>query len=105
MDRIPKQQSAGDIPEPVGRGEAVKLLTALPGWELGPRHIRRKYTFASFREAIAFVNRVADLAEAEGHHPDISIEYRAVTLAFTTHAIGGLSRRDFAVAARMDAGL
>ncbi len=105
MDRTRKQHLSGDTPEPVGKEEAGGLLATLTGWELGPRHIRRKYTFASFREAIAFVNRVADLAEAEGHHPDISIEYRAVTLAFTTHAIGGLSRRDFAVAARMDAGL
>jgi 4a-hydroxytetrahydrobiopterin dehydratase len=66
------------------------------------RRIRRRFRFPDFRAAIAFVNEVAEIAENEGHHPDITIVYRNVTLDLTTHAIGGLSENDFIMAAKLD---
>ena len=58
--------------------------------------------FKNFIGALAFVNKVGDLAEAEGHHPDIHISYNKVQLTLTTHAIGGLSENDFILAAKID---
>ena len=64
--------------------------------------LRRVFKFPSFKEAIEFVNKVADLAEDEGHHPDFRINYKKVTLELTTHAIGGLSENDFVMAAKIE---
>lgn len=64
--------------------------------------LERTFELSSFAEAIAFVNRVAALAEEENHHPDISISYRKVTLRWTTHSAGGITERDHALAARTD---
>ena len=64
--------------------------------------LERTYEFGSFGEAIAFVNRVAALAEAESHHPDIAIAYRNVTLRWTTHSAGGITERDSELAGRSD---
>jgi 4a-hydroxytetrahydrobiopterin dehydratase len=65
--------------------------------------LERTFELASFAAAIAFVGRVADLAEAENHHPDIAIDYRKVTLRWTTHDAGGITARDRELAARSDA--
>ena len=62
--------------------------------------LERTFEFGSFGDAIAFVNRVASLAEAEDHHPDIGIAYRKVTLRWTTHSDGGITDRDRALALR-----
>jgi 4a-hydroxytetrahydrobiopterin dehydratase len=62
--------------------------------------LERTFELPSFREAIAFVNRVADLAEEADHHPDIAISYRKVTLRWTTHSAGGITERDHELAAR-----
>jgi 4a-hydroxytetrahydrobiopterin dehydratase len=75
-----------------------------PGWERAGAEIRRTYRFRDFREALAFVNRVGDLAERAGHHPDIDIRYNVVTLALTTHDAGGLTAKDFELALSIDAG-
>jgi 4a-hydroxytetrahydrobiopterin dehydratase len=83
--------------------DARTRLAALTGWALDGDRLRKRYTLESFNAAIAFVNRVAALAEAADHHPDILIEYRHVTLTLTTHDEGGLSARDFSLAARIDA--
>ena len=64
--------------------------------------LRRTVTFGSFAEAIAFVNRLADLAERENHHPDIDIRYKTVTISWTTHSAGGVTDRDRELAARTD---
>ena len=61
--------------------------------------LERTYELPSFAEAIAFVNRVAELAEAENHHPDIAVSYRKVTLRWTTHSAGGITDRDRELAA------
>ena len=65
--------------------------------------LERELTFASFAEAIAFVGRLAELAEQENHHPDIQISYRTVTIRWTTHSEGGITDRDRELAARSDA--
>jgi 4a-hydroxytetrahydrobiopterin dehydratase len=82
--------------------EIARRLAALDGWLLKGKTIEKKCRFADFREAIAFVNRVADLAEVEDHHPDILVHYREVTLVLWTHAAGGLTERDFKLAADID---
>ena len=64
--------------------------------------LERTYELGSFAEAMAFVNRVAVLAEAENHHPDIAIAYRKVTLRWTTHSAGGITERDRELSARCD---
>ena len=83
--------------------DARTRLAALKGWEIDGDRLRKRYEFDSFASAVAFVNRVAGLAEAADHHPDIFVEYRHVTLTLTTHDSGGLTARDFSLAARIDA--
>jgi len=79
--------------------ERMKRLT---GWTLQGDEIRKQYTFKGFPEAIAFVNRLAPEAEAADHHPDIQINYKRVTLTYSTHSEGGLTDKDFAGAAAAD---
>ena len=80
---------------PLTQDEARELSQHVPGWRLEGNWIRRTLKFGDFRAAIAFVNSVADEANAADHHPDIAISYSRVELALTTHSIGGLSRKDF----------
>jgi len=74
----------------------------LSGWTLDGDAIHKQFTFANFVEAIAFVNRLAPLAEAADHHPDILINYKRVTLTYSTHSEGGLTEKDFEGAAAAD---
>ena len=83
---------------PLSDAEVAERLSRLPGWERQGDEIRRTFAFADFVEAMAFVNRVADLAEGLNHHPDIDIRYSKVTLALTTHDAGGLTALDFDLA-------
>jgi 4a-hydroxytetrahydrobiopterin dehydratase len=78
-------------------------LKSLPGWERHGDAIRRTYPFPDFRAAMAFANRVAGLANAQDHHPDMLVQYRAVTLTLTSHDAGGLTARDFRLAQSIDA--
>jgi 4a-hydroxytetrahydrobiopterin dehydratase len=73
------------------------------GWTETGGALERTFELPSFPEAIAFVNRVAELAEQEGHHPDIAVSYKKVTLRWTTHSEGGITDRDYAMALRSDA--
>ncbi len=77
-------------------------MKGLTGWSLQGDEIRKQYTFKNFAEAIAFVNRLAPEAEAADHHPDIQINYKRVTLTYSTHSEGGLTGKDFAGAAMAD---
>lgn len=70
------------------------------GWQERDEALEREFEFPSFPDAIAFVNRVAELAEAEDHHPDIAVSYRRVTLRWTTHSAGGITDRDRDLAER-----
>jgi 4a-hydroxytetrahydrobiopterin dehydratase len=82
--------------------EVQKRLQSISGWTLDGDAIRKQFTFAGFPEAIAFVNRLAPTAEAADHHPDILINYKRVTLTYSTHTEGGLTEKDFAGAAAAD---
>ncbi len=90
--------------KPLARADAEKLMTELSGWELAKDagSIQKELVFKNFDKAMDFVNMVADLAEFEGHHPDIDIRYNKVALVLSTHAIGGLSENDFILAAKID---
>lgn len=66
------------------------------------KKLTQEFKFKDFKEAMVFVNNVADIAETEGHHPDISINYNRVILELTTHAIGGLSENDFIMARKIE---
>lgn len=72
------------------------------GWIFADGRIAREWKFADFLEAMQFVNRVADLAERAGHHPDIEIHYNHVRLGLVTHDAGGLTARDADMAARLN---
>ena len=87
------------------KGEAIDYMAEVPGWSLSEdiKKISKEYKFKDFIGAINFVERVADVAEMEDHHPDIHIHYNKVLLELWTHAIGGLSENDFIVAAKVDA--
>jgi 4a-hydroxytetrahydrobiopterin dehydratase len=94
----------GGIP-PLSHDEAQELLDRVEGWRLSPdgTRIRRKWTAKNFLAGIDFFNKVAALAEQEGHHPDLHLEgYRNVAIDLTTHAIGGLSENDFILAAKIN---
>ncbi|MEX1014991.1 MAG: 4a-hydroxytetrahydrobiopterin dehydratase [Candidatus Paceibacterota bacterium] len=72
-------------------------------WEVEDnKKIKRNFSFDDFKEAMKFINKVADLAEEEGHHPDIFVSYNKVKITLWTHAISGLSENDFIVAAKTD---
>ncbi len=92
-------------PELLSEARVQEGLANLTGWELRDGRIRKRYQFRTFLRAIAFVNSVAYLAESAGHHPDITINYNKVTLRLITHSKGGLTDRDFALAAEIDAKL
>lgn len=82
--------------------EVDERMKHLTGWTLQGDEIRKQYTFKGFPEAIAFVNRLAPEAESTDHHPDILINYKRVTLIYSTHSEGGLTDKDFAGAATAD---
>ena len=88
----------------LSRSEAEQRLEGLnDGWTLEGDAIKKQYTFKDFPEAIAFVNRLAPEAETADHHPDILINYKRVTLTFSTHSEGGLTDKDFEGARKVDA--
>jgi 4a-hydroxytetrahydrobiopterin dehydratase len=75
--------------------EVQRQLKDLKDWTLEGRAIRKQYTFNDFPAAVAFVTRLVPEAEAADHHPDIVINYRRVTLLYSTHSEGGLTQKDF----------
>ena len=91
--------------KPLYRADVQKYLDKLQNWILDKdaKKISKEFKFKDFIGAINFVERVADVAEMEGHHPDIHINYNKVLLELSTHAIGGLSENDFILAAKIDA--
>jgi 4a-hydroxytetrahydrobiopterin dehydratase len=80
----------------------IRGMTTTEGWTERDGALEREFVFDSFREAIAFVNRLADLAESENHHPDIAISYKRVTVRWTTHSAGGITDHDRDLAVRTD---
>jgi 4a-hydroxytetrahydrobiopterin dehydratase len=86
----------------LSRDEVDQRIKSLGGWSLRGDEIVKQYTFKDFPAAIAFVNRLAPEAEGADHHPDILINYKRVTLTYSTHSEGGLTDKDFAGAAAAD---
>ncbi|MHA3963939.1 MAG: 4a-hydroxytetrahydrobiopterin dehydratase [Candidatus Thorarchaeota archaeon SMTZ1-45] len=92
--------------QPPMKSEKIKLmLNSVSGWIKSPDEIdkiEKQFKFRNFKEAMIFVNKVAGIAEEEGHHPDIFIQWNKVTLTLWTHAIKGLFDNDFILAAKID---
>jgi 4a-hydroxytetrahydrobiopterin dehydratase len=85
------------------RALAEELVATLEGWTLDGERLRRHFRFKDFAGAMRFVNRVAELAEAEGHHPDLAVhDWNRVDVSTWTHSIGGLSENDFILAGKID---
>ena len=82
--------------------EVRESLQKVPGWLLDGKKIKREYVFKDFVEAMRFVDQVAVLAEAEGHHPDLHIHWNRVLVELWTHSVDGLSENDFIVAAKIN---
>jgi 4a-hydroxytetrahydrobiopterin dehydratase len=93
----------GGVP-PLTAEAARELRIGTPGWRLeqNATRLERRFEFRDFVEAMKFVNRVADIAEREGHHPDFAIHWNKVDLTLWTHKIGGLHENDFILAAKID---
>ena len=87
---------------PLSLKKAKEYLKKLKDWALEGRRITKKFKFKNFKETMIFVNKVADLAEQEGHHPDMEVSYGYAIINLTTHAINGLSENDFILAAKID---
>jgi 4a-hydroxytetrahydrobiopterin dehydratase len=86
---------------PVLSPDAAKTrLAQLPGWQIESGELVRTFQFKDFGASLRFVNQVGDLAEKAGHHPDIDIRYNRVRLALVTHDAGGLTEKDFDLAAQ-----
>jgi 4a-hydroxytetrahydrobiopterin dehydratase len=85
----------------LSQSEVEVVLRQRPDWKLHEGKLVREWTFSDFVQAMAFVNRVATLAEAAGHHPDIDIRYNRVTLGLISHDAGGITERDAAMATRI----
>ena len=93
---------SGDTP-PLKPGEIFRLHEQVPDWTVTSGHkLVRTFALPGFPEAIEFVGRAAEIAEAEDHHPSITIDYSKVTFTIWTHAIDDLSENDFILAAKID---
>jgi 4a-hydroxytetrahydrobiopterin dehydratase len=108
MDRLNQQSCEAcraDAPE-ISDQELKSLMPQIPDWGVvvvdGVMQLRREFDFSNFERAMAFSNRVGDIAEAEGHHPAILTEWGRVTVNWWSHKIGGLHRNDLIMAARTD---
>ena len=82
--------------------ETHSRLSTLPGWKIDSGELVKTFQFKDFRAALRFVNQVGEAAEEAGHHPDIDIRYNRVSLSLVTHDAGGLTAKDFDIAARAD---
>lgn len=95
------------VPEgtpPLAAERAAEMLGELPGWEIvDGHHLRRSWEFPDFLSAMAFVNRMGELAESQQHHPDIALSWGKVAVEIWTHTVGGLSETDFILAAKFEA--
>jgi 4a-hydroxytetrahydrobiopterin dehydratase len=91
---------------PLSSHEVGQLLEQLDGWTVedadGHMRLTKQYMFKGFMPAVEFVNKIAPIAEAEGHHPDLLVSYGSVTVHLFTHAAGGLTDNDFILASKID---
>ncbi|GMU38879.1 MAG: 4a-hydroxytetrahydrobiopterin dehydratase [Phycisphaerae bacterium] len=93
----------GGVP-PLNGDELRALLALVPGWEaVNEHHLAKTFAFPDFVSALAFVNRIGELAEQQGHHPDLTLSWGRVGVTIWTHKIDGLTESDFILAAKIDA--
>jgi 4a-hydroxytetrahydrobiopterin dehydratase len=92
----------GGVP-PLKGAEIQDFSAQLEGWQVvNEHHLQKTYRFKDFRESLQFVNRIGELAEAQGHHPDISFGWGKADVTIWTHKIDGLTESDFVLAAKID---
>jgi len=92
----------GGVP-PLGADEIIPLAKQLGGWDVvDNHHLFKSFSFPNFVTALAFVNKIGDLAEHEGHHPDIYLAWGKVGVQIFTHKVDGLTESDFVLAAKID---
>jgi 4a-hydroxytetrahydrobiopterin dehydratase len=92
----------GGVPPLKGK-ELHELHQKVPGWTVAnEHHLNREFRFPDFKQALAFVNSVGEIAEQQGHHPDISLAWGKVGITIWTHKIDGLTESDFTLAAKID---
>jgi 4a-hydroxytetrahydrobiopterin dehydratase len=84
------------------KAEIERRFSALPGWEFKDNAIRKQYRFKEFMDGIRFLNKVAEMAEAADHHPDVQINYTRVTFTCSTHSEGGVTEKDLKLAAQIE---
>jgi len=87
---------------PLSAVEINSRLVTVPDWQIEAGELVRTFIFKDFKASLAFVNRVGELAESAGHHPDIDIRYNKVRLALVTHDAGGITAKDFDLAVGAD---
>jgi 4a-hydroxytetrahydrobiopterin dehydratase len=87
----------------LGRERVSELLSQVKGWKASDDKLTKTVTFKDFVAAMSFLGRVAEVAEAEQHHPDFCVHYNRVDFTLSTHDVGGLSENDFILAAKIDA--
>jgi 4a-hydroxytetrahydrobiopterin dehydratase len=91
--------------KPLGAGEIAQNLRALEGWAIAGEDtlLFREYTLKDFMEAVCLIDKIAEIAQEQGHHPDLHLTgYKRLRVELTTHAVGGLSENDFIMAARIE---
>ncbi len=92
----------GGVP-PLKGGDIENLVSQIEGWRvIDEHHLQKPYRFKDFRETLTFVNRVGELAEQQGHHPDICFGWGKADVSIWTHKIDGLTESDFVLAAKID---
>jgi len=103
LDKNSCEPCRGGIP-PLSESEAEALLTETPKWSLidNSTKIKRNFAFDNFVDALAFVNKLGELCESEGHHADISFGWGYCEVTFYSHKIGGLHKNDFIMAAKLN---
>ena len=104
---FPKKDWSAQTRRALSATEIVVKLSELPGWQLSGDGadvaIQKTYTFANYHETISFVNALAFIANAQDHHPDLSVHYNRCVVRFNTHDVNGISETDFDCASRIDA--
>jgi len=104
MDLIQKKclPCEGGVPK-LNAEEAQGLLQQVTGWRIQEEKLHKLFKFKNFVQAMEFLNKVAEIAEGENHHPDFTVHYNRVEFTIWTHAIDGLSENDFILAAKINA--
>lgn len=88
--------------QPLNSTTSNKLLEKIPSWQISEGKLKKEFSFDDFKQALAFVNTVGEIAEHENHHPNICFTWGEVNITLYTHAINGLSNNDFILAAKID---